>query len=274
MSALSVVIPAATASSEYSAPRPMSISVSDLDDVRGRALHHGHVRAVLPQRAADVEGRVVRADDHAPLPAVGVRDRDAPRSGAGRRGRRPCPGTRAGWAGRTSRWPAPAASGGARRAGRPARLHRPLAGRLVVGRAGRLGVGPVVELHDLRVRLEPVGDLVLGGEHRPVVGELQVGHVVVPDRVVQAQRLVAAAPLVTGRLRLSTMIVGTRSWRSRAPRAMPAWPPPMISTYGCSVTPSSDASCSRPSSQVVRSGSRRARRPSGGSARAAFLVAP
>ncbi len=31
------------------------------DDVRGRALHHRHVRAVLPQRAADVERGVVGA---------------------------------------------------------------------------------------------------------------------------------------------------------------------------------------------------------------------
>ena len=46
--------------------------------------------------------------------------------------------------------------------------------------------------------LEPVGDLVLRAEHRPVVRELDVRQVVVPDRVVQAQRLVPVAPLVTG----------------------------------------------------------------------------
>ena len=66
-----------------------------------------------------------------------------------------------------------------------------------------------------------------------------------------------------GRLRLSMMIVGTRSWRSRAPRPMPAWPPPMITTYGCSVMPSSDASCSRSSSQVVRAGFARRSTPFG-----------
>ena len=77
-------------------------------------------------------------------------------------------------------------------------LDGPLAGLLVVRRGLRLGARPVVELHHLGVGLEPVGDLVLGGEHRPVLGELDVGQVVVPDRVVQAQRLVAAAPLVAG----------------------------------------------------------------------------
>ena len=59
---------------------------------------------------------------------------------------------------------------------------------------------PVVELHDPRVHLEPVADLVLGREHRPVLGELDVRQVVVPDRVVQAQRLVALAPRVAGAL--------------------------------------------------------------------------
>jgi hypothetical protein len=69
----------------------------------------------------------------------------------------------------------------------PFGVHRPLAVLLVVGRARGLGVRPVVKLHDLRVGLEPVGDLVLGGEDRPGVGKLEVGHVVVPDRVMQAQ---------------------------------------------------------------------------------------
>src|SRR5207245_2512292 len=43
-----------------------------------------------------------------------------------------------------------------------------------------------------------VSDLVLWGEDRPVFGERQVGQVVVPDRVVQAERLVAIAPRVAG----------------------------------------------------------------------------
>ena len=60
----------------------------------------------------------------------------------------------------------------------------------------RRGRAPVGELHDLGVPLEPVADLVLGREHRPVVREGDVGQVVVPDRVVQAERLVALAPAV------------------------------------------------------------------------------
>ena len=60
-----------------------------------------------------------------------------------------------------------------------------------------VGLRPVRHLHDPGVELEPVADLVLRREHRPVLRERQVGQVVVPDRVVQAQRLVAAC--ATGR---------------------------------------------------------------------------
>ncbi len=74
----------------------------------------------------------------------------------------------------------------------------PLAGVGVVAGALRGGGPPVVELHHARVHLEPVGDLVLGREHRPVRRELHVRQVVVPHRIVQAQRLVAVAPRVTG----------------------------------------------------------------------------
>ncbi len=196
-SALSVVIPAATACSEYSAPSPMSISVSDrtmwVDErctiVTSAPFSHSapqmsnaelfdptttHRLARVGVRAGVGGGVVLVAAEH-----VHARER------------------RDGWAGRTSRSPGRAASGAARRVW-PSRstvtVHSPVG--LVVGRALGLGVRPVVELHDLRVRLEPVGDLVLGREHRPVVGELQVRHVVVPDGVVQAERLVAAAPLV------------------------------------------------------------------------------
>ena len=77
-------------------------------------------------------------------------------------------------------------------------LDRPLLLLVVVGRRLRLRGAPVVELHHPRVHLQPVADLVLRGEDRPVLGELDVRHVVVPDRVVQAQRLVAAAPLIAG----------------------------------------------------------------------------
>ena len=61
-----------------------------------------------------------------------------------------------------------------------------------------LGVGPVVQVHDPHVVFQPITHLVLRREHGPVVRKRQVGHVVVPHRVVQAQRVVAAPPLVTG----------------------------------------------------------------------------
>jgi len=56
---------------------------------------------------------------------------------------------------------------------------------------------PIIEFHDFGVHFQPVANLVFWGEDGPVVGEGQVRHVVVPDRVVQAQRLVATAPLIT-----------------------------------------------------------------------------
>ena len=164
-----------------------------------RALHHRHVRVVLPQRAADVERRVVAADHDALLAGVGVRARGAPTSGAGRPRNTSMPGN----VGRLGLPDMPVASTscfGRRVSGWPSRststVHSP--GLLGVRRGGRRRARPVGHLHHLHVGLEPVGDLVLRREHRPVLGELEVGQVVVPDRVVQAQRLVAVAPLVAG----------------------------------------------------------------------------
>ena len=76
--------------------------------------------------------------------------------------------------------------------------HGPLVA--VEGRRAHGRGAPVVELHHPRVHLQPVADLVLGREDGPVLGELDVRQVVVPDRVVQAERLVALAPGVTGAL--------------------------------------------------------------------------
>ena len=77
-------------------------------------------------------------------------------------------------------------------------LYRPLLRRLVEGRVQAFGRRPVVQLHQSGVGLEPVAHLVLGRVDRPVVRERHVGQVVVPDRVVQAQRLVALAPGIAG----------------------------------------------------------------------------
>ena len=72
----------------------------------------------------------------------------------------------------------------------------PLALALVEGSALARGRGPVIELHDPGVGFEPVAHLVLGRVDRPVIGKRQVRQVVVPDRIVQAERLVAIAPCV------------------------------------------------------------------------------
>ena len=74
----------------------------------------------------------------------------------------------------------------------------PFAGCLVVAGALAFGAAPVIELHHLGVHLQPVADLVLRRENRPVLGEVDVGEVVVPDRIVQAEGLVAVPPGVTG----------------------------------------------------------------------------
>ena len=169
-----------------------------LHDVRGRPLHHRHVDVVLPERAADVERRVVAADHHGLLASVRVRPRvrravvhvAAEHVRAGDLGHPRLPGH----------------PGREHELLRPQRQRHPLAldldgplTRLLrPGGRGRRGARPVRHLHHLHVRLEPVADLVLGREHRPVVGELQVRQVVVPDRVVQAERLVPVAPLVAG----------------------------------------------------------------------------
>ena len=159
--------------------------------------------------------------------------RGAGTSGAARPGRRPCPGARAG-----SGWldmPVAKTSCLGRSVTRaPSRSTCTIHSCASSSQLALLAVGraPVVELHHPRVHLEPVADLVLRREDRPVLGELDVGQVVVPDRVVQAERLVALRHESPGRGLRSTMIVGTPSWRSRAPSPMPPCPPPMMTTYG------------------------------------------
>ena len=76
--------------------------------------------------------------------------------------------------------------------------HRPVLRVFVILSAAAVGGMPVVQLHDLGVHLQPIADLVLGREHRPMVGKRQVGKVVVPHGVVQAERLVAIPPRIAG----------------------------------------------------------------------------
>src|ERR1700739_2064624 len=49
-------------------------------------------------------------------------------------------------------------------------LFRRIEARLLGGR-----LGPVIQLHHLGVHFQPIADLVLGREHRPVLGEIDVG---------------------------------------------------------------------------------------------------
>jgi len=75
---------------------------------------------------------------------------------------------------------------------------RPFLRRVVIGRRFAGGARPVVQLHDVGIHLHPVAKLVLGGKDRPVRRELEIGEVVVPDRVMQGERLVSVAPAVAG----------------------------------------------------------------------------
>ena len=165
-----------------------------LDDMGGGTLHHGDVCTRFPKCCADVVGRVVGTDHHDLLALVLVGT-----------------GVLAGMlllsledvlSGELRH------VGHARHAGGQHQLlgleHHLLAVtidldgpflRLVVpGGGGGFGLRPVIQLHDPGVHFQPVADLVLRREYRPVIGEGQVGQVVVPDRVMQAERLVALAP--------------------------------------------------------------------------------
>ena len=72
----------------------------------------------------------------------------------------------------------------------------PATRRLIPGRLGDGTRGPDVEFEQFGVRLEELGQLVLGGEDGPVWREVDVGQVVVPDRVMKHQLVVAQSPVV------------------------------------------------------------------------------
>ena len=164
------------------------------------ALHHGDVRAVFPQVRADVVRGIVGADHDRRLAPVALAAlvpagmvalaRETVHAGIGGhvgdarhpRGQHELPGPQ----------------GQALAIAED--LDDPFRPSLVVAGRRALGLGPVVQLHDLRVVFQPVGHLVLGGEDRPVVGKGEVGKVVVPDGIVQVQGPVTLAPLVAGPL--------------------------------------------------------------------------
>ena len=164
----------------------------------GRALDHGDISACLPQGGANIMGGIVGADDHAFLARIGI--------GAGmlagmmlvaleffHAGEFRHVGNRRHARGQHQLL-------GLERDGLAVahHLHRPFLLGRVIGGALAKRRAPVIQLHDLRVHFQPVADLVLGRENRPVIGERQIGHVVIPDRIMQAERLVALAPAVAG----------------------------------------------------------------------------
>src|SRR5258708_16264710 len=59
------------------------------------------------------------------------------------------------------------------------------------------GRAPVIELHHLCIHFEPVPDLVLRGEDRPVPWKGKIGQMIIPNRIMQAEGLVTLAPAVT-----------------------------------------------------------------------------
>ena len=89
---------------------------------------------------------------------------------------------------------------GARGAVGPAQRDLPPAFVFVVSAAREFGRGPVVQLHRLDIGLEPVGELVLRDIGRPVRRKRHVGQVVDLHLVVQGQRVIAVAPVVTDAL--------------------------------------------------------------------------
>jgi hypothetical protein len=73
----------------------------------------------------------------------------------------------------------------------------PLACSIVPRTREELRLHPNIELERLCVGFEPLGELVLWGEDGPVIREWDVGHVVIPDRVVKDQLMVSLAPIIS-----------------------------------------------------------------------------
>ena len=70
--------------------------------------------------------------------------------------------------------------------------------RAVIAGLLRHRAAPIIQLHHAGIHFQPIAQFVLGRKNRPVGGEGHIGQVVVPDRVVQAQRFVPVAPRIPG----------------------------------------------------------------------------
>lgn len=86
--------------------------------------------------------------------------------------------------------------------------NNPFFGGVVIVGALCLCQAPIIKLPNLGVGFDPVAQLILGREDWPIVRELQIGEMVVPDGIMQAQRLVALEPLIAGPLVLLNNDVG------------------------------------------------------------------
>ncbi|MBB3929538.1 hypothetical protein GGR25_000557 [Kaistia hirudinis] len=161
-----------------------------------RTLHHGDVRAALPEIDGDVMRRAGGADDDGALARIGrglgivagmdqlalevfrARQRETLRRTIGAGGEDELCRT------------------DGHRLAIADELDRPALFALVEARRHGLSRGPVGELHQAHIGLQPVAHLVLGREDRPVLREGQIGQMVVPDRVVQHERAIAVAPAI------------------------------------------------------------------------------
>ena len=214
----------------------MSISDCRLDDVRRRALHHRHVGVVLPQRSADVERGVVRADR--PRPSCrGTPPGPGARTGvvlvaaedvlAGRsRASGPC---------RTCRSRTPAASGRSV-SGPPSRststVHSSVSSDQVAERGGRCSTSTAPPSPSCT---SPASRRSCPWARTPASSPGTAGTAGGRTRPGRAGRATCSG-CATGRRAAGacrSTRAGTPSWRSRAPRAMPPCPPPITTTYGC-----------------------------------------
>src|SRR6478735_169508 len=142
-------------------------------NMRRGPLDHGDVRAVFPKVGANIVGRIVGADDHGflagPVATARVLGRVVllPQEGLGavERGDARVP--------RYTQGEDELLRAQGDRFAVAHHLHHPLLGRFVEAGVGALGFGPVVQFHDPCVVFQPVADLVLGRENRPVVDWLE-----------------------------------------------------------------------------------------------------
>src|ERR1700677_1946975 len=168
--------------------------------MRTRPLDHGHVDAGFVQRRADVVRRIVRADDDDLLALEAIRARMCRRMMLlALEGLHPLECRQIqlrGHAGRKHELL------GVQRDFLAIAIDDDLPFLLlrIESRALDGRFGPIVQLHHLGVHLQPIADLVLGREHRPILRKVDIGQMVVPDRIVQTERLIALAPGVAGAL--------------------------------------------------------------------------